>query len=118
MGLDALANLTNVGTLFAFAIVCITVVYLRYAHPNMRRHFKTPWFPFTPVLGAIMCLFLLMSLMAHAPTRRFFLIYLVVGTVLYFAYGMWNSKLAKGVVVRGHEDVTRGEVTVHPRLDD
>jgi APA family basic amino acid/polyamine antiporter len=65
-----------------------------------------------------MCLFLLMSLMAHEPTRRFFLWYLLGGTVLYFIYGMWNSKLAKGVVVRGHEDVSRGEVPVHVRLEE
>ena len=73
MGLDQLANLTNVGTLLAFAIVCITVIYLRFARPDMPRPFKTPLFPVTPVLGALMCLFLLMSLMAHEETRNFFL---------------------------------------------
>jgi APA family basic amino acid/polyamine antiporter len=104
MGLDALANLTNVGTLFAFAIVCMTVLYLRYARPDMRRPFRTPLFPLTPLLGAVMCLFLLMSLMAHEATRKFFLRYLVVGILLYFVYGLWNSKLGKGIVVRGHED--------------
>jgi APA family basic amino acid/polyamine antiporter len=103
MGLDALANITNVGTLLAFAIVCITVIYLRYARPNMRRSFRTPLFPITPLLGAVMCFFLLMSLMAHAATRNFFLGYLIGGIVLYFVYGMWNSKLRKGVLVRGHE---------------
>jgi hypothetical protein len=50
-----------------------------------------------------MCLFLLMSLMAHKETREFFLIYLVLGFALYFAYGMRNSKLGKGDVVIGHE---------------
>jgi basic amino acid/polyamine antiporter, APA family len=103
MGLDQLANLTNVGTLLAFAIVCITVIYLRFARPNMPRAFKTPLFPVTPVLGALMCLFLLMSLMAHEETRNFFVVYLLGGIVLYFVYGMWNSKLGKGVVVHGHE---------------
>jgi APA family basic amino acid/polyamine antiporter len=103
MGLDALANLTNVGTLAAFAIVCLTVVYLRYARPNMNRPFKTPLFPITPVLGALMCFFLLMSLMAHEGTRNFFLVYLGGGFVLYFFYGMWNSKLAKGAPYAGHE---------------
>jgi APA family basic amino acid/polyamine antiporter len=72
MGLDALANLTNVGTLFAFAIVCFTVIYLRYTRPQMQRPFRTPLFPLTPVLGAAMCLFLLMSLIAHEATRNFF----------------------------------------------
>jgi basic amino acid/polyamine antiporter, APA family len=115
MGLDQLANLTNVGTLFAFAIVCITVVYLRFARPEMSRPFKTPLFPITPLVGAAMCLFLLMSLMAHEATRNFFLVYLAGGIVLYFAYGLWHSKLGKGEVVRGHEDVSQ---TPHPRVAD
>ncbi|HEY8173325.1 MAG TPA: amino acid permease [Dehalococcoidia bacterium] len=103
MGLDILANVTNVGTLAAFTIVCITVIYLRYTRPQMARMFKTPWFPLTPVLGAAMSLFLLMSLMGDQGVRTFFVPYLILGIVLYFAYGMWHSKLGKGVVVHGHE---------------
>jgi APA family basic amino acid/polyamine antiporter len=119
MGLDSLANLTNVGTLCAFSIVCLTVLYLRYARPDMKRPFKTPLFPLTPLLGAAMCLFLLMSLMAHESTRRFFLVYLLVGTLLYFAYGMWHSKLGQGIVVRGHEDAPPDDtVPVHARINE
>jgi APA family basic amino acid/polyamine antiporter len=103
MSLDNLANLTNVGTLAAFAIVCLTVIYLRYARPKINRPFKTPLFPITPLLGALMCIFLLLSLMAHELTRNFFLWYLAGGFVLYFAYGIWNSKLAKGAPYGGHE---------------
>ncbi len=103
MGLDELANLTNIGTLLAFAIVCLTVIYLRFARPDMRRPFKTPLFPITPALGALMCLFLLMSLMARESTRNFFIVYLIGGILLYFVYGMWNSKIGRGVVVHGHE---------------
>jgi APA family basic amino acid/polyamine antiporter len=103
MGLDQLANVTNVGTLLAFTIVCITVVYLRYTRPDMQRAFKTPLFPFTPALGGLMSLFLLMSLMAHEGTRNFFVPYLIIGVVLYFAYGMWHSKIGQGIVVKGHE---------------
>ncbi len=103
MGLDNLAYLTNVGTLAAFAIVCLTVIYLRYARPNISRPFKTPLFPITPLLGALMCIFLLLSLLAHELTRNFFVVYLGIGFLLYFAYGMWNSKLAKGVPYAGHE---------------
>ncbi|MGE3867754.1 MAG: APC family permease, partial [Hyphomonadaceae bacterium] len=103
MSLDALANLTNVGSLAAFAIVCLTVLYLRYARPEMKRPFKTPLFPVVPILGALMCLFLLMSLMAHKPTREFFGWYLLGGMALYFVYGMRNSKLGRGIVVTGHE---------------
>jgi APA family basic amino acid/polyamine antiporter len=115
MGLDQLANLTNVGTLFAFAIVCVTVVYLRFARPEVKRPFKTPLFPVTPLVGALMCFFLLMSLMAHEGTRNFFLVYLGGGIVLYFVYGMWNSKLGKGIVVHGHEDMSE---TPDPRITD
>jgi APA family basic amino acid/polyamine antiporter len=114
MGLDALANVTNVGTLCAFAIVCLTVLYLRYARPDLRRPFKTPLFPITPLLGAAMCFLLLMSLMAHEATREFFLIYLAGGILVYFAYGIWNSKLGKGIVVTGHADVPP---TAAPRPD-
>jgi APA family basic amino acid/polyamine antiporter len=103
MSLDALADLTNVGTLAAFSIVCITVVYLRYARPNMKRPFRAPFSPYLPILGALMSLFLVMSLMAKEHTRNFFLIYLALGLAIYFAYGMRNSKLAKGEVVTGHE---------------
>jgi APA family basic amino acid/polyamine antiporter len=103
VGLDELAYLTNVGTLVAFAIVCITVIYLRYARPDMPRVYKTPWFPLTPILGIAGCFILLMNLMARPNTRNFFAVYFVLGVVIYFVYGMWNSKLGKGIVVHGHE---------------
>jgi APA family basic amino acid/polyamine antiporter len=94
--LDSLSNLTNVGSLAAFAIVCITVLYLRYTSPDMVRPFRAPFSPVTPIIGALMCMFLLMSLMSHAATRNFFLIYLAVGIGVYFAYGIRHSKLARG----------------------
>jgi hypothetical protein len=50
-----------------------------------------------------MSLFLLMSLMSDRATRNFFVPYLILGVGLYFAYGMWYSKLGKGIVVHGHE---------------
>jgi APA family basic amino acid/polyamine antiporter len=103
MSLDSLADLTNVGSLAAFAIVCITVIYMRITAPGLKRPFRTPLYPATPILGALMCLFLVMSLMAKPMTRNFFLIYLAGGIVVYFAYGIWNSKLGKGEVVIGAE---------------
>jgi APA family basic amino acid/polyamine antiporter len=101
MSLDALADLTNVGSLAAFAIVSLTVLYLRLAEPKLKRPFRTPFFPFTPILGAVMCLFLLMSLMANTATRNFFLIYLAGGIVVYFLYGIRHSKLGKGELQSG-----------------
>jgi basic amino acid/polyamine antiporter, APA family len=103
LSLDALSDLSNVGSLTAFAIVCVTVLYLRVSNPELVRPFRTPFFPVTPILGAIMCLLLLMSLMATPATRNFFLIYLVVGTLIYFAFGMRHSKLGRGEAVMGHE---------------
>ncbi|HEX4180504.1 MAG TPA: amino acid permease [Caulobacteraceae bacterium] len=102
LSLDALSDLSNVGSLTAFAIVCVTVFYLRISNPDLVRPFRTPLFPVTPILGAIMCLLLLMSLMATPTTRNFFLIYLAVGIVLYFAFGLRNSKLGRGEPAAEH----------------
>ena len=77
----------------------------------MPRPFKTPLFPLTPILGGLMCLFLLMSLMARPTTRNFFIVYLLGGVLLYFVYGLWNSKLDKGLSV---QEATR---TCRRRLD-
>ncbi|MBN8281209.1 MAG: amino acid permease [Gammaproteobacteria bacterium] len=103
MSLGKLADLTNVGSLAAFAIVCLTVLYLRYAAPGLARPFRTPLFPLVPILGALMCLFLLMSLMASEHTRTFFIWYVVIGILVYFLYGYRHSKLAKGEIVLGAE---------------
>ncbi len=104
-GLDFLGDTTNVGTLVAFMFICITVIYLRFARPDLNRPFKMPtWLIVTiAVLGASMCAILVMSLMSEERTRNFFIPYLIVGVLVYFVYGMWNSKLAKGIVVTGHE---------------
>ena len=104
-GLDFLGDTTNVGTLVAFMLICVTVIYLRFARPNLNRPFKIPtWLiVIIAVLGASMCFLLVMSLMSEARTRNFFIPYVGVGIIIYFIYGMWNSKLAKGETVTGHE---------------
>jgi APA family basic amino acid/polyamine antiporter len=96
MSLDKLGELTNVGSLAAFAIVCATVIYLRITHKDMARPFRTPLYPAVPILGVLMCLFLLMSLIKVEDTRNFFLWYMGLGVVAYFAYGLWFSKLGRG----------------------
>ncbi len=104
-GLGFLGDTTNVGTLVAFMFICLTVIYLRFARPNLHRPFRMPtWLILiVAVLGAGMCFVLVMSLMSEEETRNFFIPYLIVGVLIYFAYGMWNSKLAKGITVTGHE---------------
>ena len=107
LSLDALSDLSNVGSLAAFALVCITVIYLRRSEPNLVRPFRTPLFPTVPILGALMCLVLLMSLMSSSATATFFSIYLVVGIVIYFLYGIRMSALGRGVPVAGGEGYPR-----------
>ena len=97
MSLDALGDLTNVGSLAAFTLVCVTVIYLRTTNPELVRPFRTPLYPLTPILGGLMCLVLLGSLMSTPDTRKFFVIYLVIGIAVYFVYGIRASKLTRGV---------------------
>lgn len=91
--LDALTSATSIGTLFAFMLVNIGVVILRRTKPDLPRSFRTPLFPFTPILGVVFCLFLLVSL--QHSTWITFGVWMAVGLVLYFAYGFRKSKLAR-----------------------
>jgi APA family basic amino acid/polyamine antiporter len=112
LSLDTLSEVTNVGTLAAFTIVCGTVIYLRITHPTMPRPFRTPVFPVVPILGVLMCLTLLLSLMGVEKTRNFFLIYMGVGFLIYFAFGLWNSKLGRGLATA--PDVLAAMEAPHP----
>jgi APA family basic amino acid/polyamine antiporter len=104
-GLDFLGDITNVGTLVAFGLICVTVIYLRFARPDLNRPFKMPaWLAILiAALGAVMCFVLFMSLMSNPHMRQFFGYYLAGGIIVYFLYGMWNSKLGRGIAVTGHE---------------
>ena len=86
-----LAELVNIGTLFAFITVCIGVIVLRYTHPEMHRPFKTPLMPFVPVAGALSCLYLIINLPGLTMIR--FVIWMVIGLIIYFAYGRMHSAL-------------------------
>lgn len=103
MSLDKLSDLSNVGALTAFGVVCATVIYLRIASPNLERPFRVPLYPVVPILGVLMCGLLLLTLMRTDHTRNFFLGYLVIGILVYFVYSMRNSKLGRGILVTGHE---------------
>jgi APA family basic amino acid/polyamine antiporter len=59
--LDVMGNLVSLGTALAFAIVCITVIYMRRAHPGLARPFKVPFYPLTPILGVFFCVVLMMG---------------------------------------------------------
>ncbi|WP_026679527.1 amino acid permease [Fictibacillus gelatini] len=89
--LDKLAELTNIGTLFAFSAVSLGVAVLRKTRPDIKRGFKTPWVPFIPALAVIFCVYLMFQLQAF--TWKGFLIWLALGLIIYFTYGYRNSRL-------------------------
>ncbi len=91
--LDKLASLTSIGTLFAFAVVSLGIIVMRITSPNLPRGFKVPWVPFIPLLSAGACFYLMSNL--SKETWQGFLIWLLIGIVIYFAYGYRHSKLNK-----------------------
>ena len=92
--INVLGDMTSVGTLAAFAIVCLSVIYLRRAAPELPRGFTVPFYPVLPVLGILSCLYLITTVPWNV--LQFFLWYMLGGVVLYFAYGMRNSNLQHG----------------------
>jgi basic amino acid/polyamine antiporter, APA family len=90
--IEVLGQLVSIGTLLAFVIVCISVVVLRRTKPNLRRKFRTPWVPFVPALGIVLCL----VEMAFLPWEAWLRLagWLALGLIVYFAYGRRNSMLS------------------------
>jgi APA family basic amino acid/polyamine antiporter len=92
VSLDEMVDLTNIGTLFAFVLVCVGIIIMRYREPNRARPFRVPFGPvIVPVLGALSC-FVLIALLPSTSWFRFFL-WLVAGLVVYGAYGYRHSRL-------------------------
>lgn len=89
--LNILADLTNIGTLFAFALVCASVLILRYVDPHRERPFRCPLSPLFPTLGILLCVALMLSLPSENWMRL--IIWLLVGLFIYFCYGYWHSHL-------------------------
>jgi basic amino acid/polyamine antiporter, APA family len=90
--LHDIVELTNIGTLGAFTVVCAGVAVLRYTKPNLHRPFRTPFSPVIPVLGIAACLYLMTQLGSNTWTR--FSIWLAAGLVIYFTYSYRHSHLA------------------------
>ncbi len=85
------AELTNIGTLFAFVLTSAGVLVLRYTNPNAPRQFKTPLVPFVPILAILTCFYLMLSLPLITWMR--FIVWLSIGLLIYFTYGYRHSKL-------------------------
>ena len=105
---SSLAELTNIGTLFAFVVVCAGVWVLRVREPKLERPFRTPLVPLVPICGMVIALALIYYL--KTITKEVFVIWLALGLIIYFLYSRKHSRVqmepspaagAKGVVTRG-----------------
>jgi len=92
--IDEMVDLTNIGTLFAFILVCIGILILRKREPNRPRAFRAPWSPVIPLLGVVSCFYLMLGLPWITWVR--FALWLVVGMLVYFSYGFRRSRLDVG----------------------
>lgn len=92
--LGRLADATSIGTLFAFGLVNVAVIVLRRTRPTMRRTFRVPASPLVPAVGLGLCLWMMFSL--DSVTWAVFGVWMAVGAVVYFGYGMRRSRLNAG----------------------
>ena len=79
-----LGHMTSIGTLLAFIIVCIGVMILRKTHPEFERGYRTPWVPFVPIAGIVVCLAMMVSLDIDTWIRL--AVWLVIGMAIYFGF--------------------------------
>ena len=88
---DIVGDMTSIGTLFAFILVCVSVIVLRKTEPDLKREFKTPFVPLVPILGIIVCMAMIYGLGWTNWLRLG--VWLLLGLVFYFVYSKKNSKL-------------------------
>jgi len=91
--IDDIGKMVNIGTLLAFVIVCIAVMILRHTNPAQHRPFRTPWVPVVPILGIIICGYMMYELGWLNWARL--IIWLIIGLVIYFTYGRHHSRVQK-----------------------
>ena len=111
--LRILAELTNIGTLLAFVIVCAAVLIMRRTHPKAERPFRAPFVPLVPILGILSCLLLMFSLPVENWWRL--IAWLLLGFIIYFTYSRHHSimrRVLRGEVVVPKDDVTTGGTSV------
>ncbi|PRY51605.1 amino acid/polyamine/organocation transporter (APC superfamily) [Arcticibacter pallidicorallinus] len=90
---DVVGDMTSIGTLFAFVLVCIGVIVMRRTDPHTPRAFKTPGMPYLPIIGALACLLMMIGLGKHNWERL--IIWMALGFVIYFAYSVKHSVVRK-----------------------
>jgi len=103
-----ISDMTVIGTLFAFVLVCFGILVLRKTNPSLHRPFRTPWVPVVPVLGIVVCCGLIYTL-GPANWLRL-IIWMAIGVLIYFGYGIRRSKFqhkTAGPVHQDHEETVR-----------
>jgi APA family basic amino acid/polyamine antiporter len=91
--IGVVGEMTSIGTLLAFVMVCLGVMILRYRQPDLPRAFRTPWVPVVPILGIITCVAMMVSLPQGTWIRL--IVWLVIGLTVYYFYGKKNSKIVR-----------------------
>lgn len=107
-----LEEMVNIGTLSAFVLVSVGVIVLRRKRPDLPRAFRVPLNPWLPALSAAICVYLMLNLTVETWLR--FLVWLVIGFVIYFAYSHRHSKIGQP----GYEDFALPHVVAHERDAD
>ncbi len=95
--IDVLAELVNVGTLFAFILVSLGVIFLRRSRPDLERAFRVPWVPVIPVLAALICFYLMLNLAVETWLR--FVVWMIIGLLIYAGYGYRHSRVGRDAPV-------------------
>jgi len=97
--IQMVGEMTSIGTLLAFVIVCAGVMVMRRTNPDAPRPFRTPWVPFVPIMGILSCGALMAGLGFWNWVRL--IVWLALGVIVYFAYGYHNSKVRARLESRG-----------------
>jgi APA family basic amino acid/polyamine antiporter len=92
--ISKLGNMTSIGTLLAFVIVCIGIIVMRKTNPNAPRPYRTPLVPLVPILGVLVCLSMMVSLDSETWIRL--VVWLAIGLAIYFGYSRHHSHLSRG----------------------
>jgi basic amino acid/polyamine antiporter, APA family len=95
--LTEIVKLVNIGTLFAFVVVNIGVIILRRTRPDLRRGFRVPFVPVFPIIGVLLCGYLMFDLERDTWIR--FVVWLAIGFAIYFLYGRRHSRLRRGEAI-------------------
>ena len=89
--IQLVGEMTSIGTLFAFVLVCAGIMVMRRTHPELPRPFRTPLVPFVPILGIAANLFLMAGLGWENWMRL--IVWLIIGLCIYFGYSRHHSRL-------------------------